>query len=445
MPKSAQEPLIEYRPKLLKLSNNEKQVLEILSEVAKLIIPIYKQQENSEFPGANFYPHDATKEEIRKAANKDPQILSPYTVVEREGGELVAIPYHIKYADLLKPIATKLKEAAKKTTDKEFGETLMVQARTLLDGSYEKATAAWLKTRLYVLDISIGPNDYFDDQLFHIKNSYQAWVGVLDKERTKKFNNYKSTIQNARRKALILGERVDIHDNVKVKVIDTVLFSGLMARTKFQGVNYPINIDFVEKYGSEITLFNQPNDRLVQERVIPVFNTIFSKEFKEEYSIEDLRRGNLRYTAMHEFAHSYLYYRNASENLQDLFRAIYELAATLLGFRMAGALLLKDRISNKQFESMIVAYLCGSLFLVNKGFTGKFLPEYTLGATIFINFLWESGALKNAGGMAIPNFMKIFVALQDLFHILELLLSTGTREKAEVFIKQYGRTRDFLS
>lgn len=429
--------LIEFNPNLPRLSKTEKSVLKLLTEACKLIVPIYRLQENREFPGANFYPHDASKTEIQKVADKDPQILSPYTVVERVNGELVAVPYHVKYAALLKPIAAKLEEAAAITENKEFGKTLSIQAEALLDGSYEKAIDAWLKLDSHSLEISIGPNDYFDDQLFYTKNSYQAWVGVLDQEGTKRLNNYKNIILSARRKGLIPTERINNYDNIKAKVIDVVLFSGLMARTKFPAVNYPINIDFVEKYGSEITLFNQPNDLVVQEETIPTFYKIFSEGFREGYNHEDLRRGNLRYAAMHELAHSYLYYRNASENLKDLFRPIYELAATILGFRLAGTLLLKDRITNKQLESMIVAFLSKSFYLLNKKSTNKFLPEYTLGSTVFINFLTESGALKDLEGIAIPNFMKIFVALQDLSYILEHLLSSGSRAEAEIFIKRY--------
>ncbi|MDO8498891.1 MAG: hypothetical protein Q7S44_03840, partial [bacterium] len=70
------EPLIEFNPKLPKLSSNEKTVLKLLVEAGKLIAPLYKLQENQNFPGANFYPHDVSKEEISKAAKKDPEILS---------------------------------------------------------------------------------------------------------------------------------------------------------------------------------------------------------------------------------------------------------------------------------------------------------------------------------------------------------------------------------
>jgi len=64
--------LISLNPKLPILNKNEKKVLSLLIEAASLVLPIYKLQENPKYPGANFYPHDATKEEIEDAAKKDP-------------------------------------------------------------------------------------------------------------------------------------------------------------------------------------------------------------------------------------------------------------------------------------------------------------------------------------------------------------------------------------
>ena len=424
------KPLILFKPKLPKLSKNESKVLELLMEAGKLIAPIYHTQEK--------HP-SFSKGEIEKAAKTNPLINSPYTVVERVNGKLIAVPYHVKYAELLKPVADKLEEATSITENKEFRKALKVQAKALIDGTYEQAIITWLKTKQYILDISIGPVEHLDDKLFFGKASYQAWVGILDKEGTERFNNYKTITLSARRKASMSKERVDNHDKIKAKVIDVVLFSGIMARTKFVGVNLPMDVGFVEKYGSEITLFNQANDLRMQEQIIPTFNNFFSRPFREGFTSEDLRRGYLRTVALHELAHSYLYYKHAIQNLKELFLTIEELAATVLGLRMAGYLLLKDRITNKQMESMIVTYLSRSFYLATKGRNDKFMLNYSLGGAIFVNYMLECGAIKQKEGLIFPNFMKIFVALHDLANTLEDLLSTGKYQDANLFISKYGK------
>ncbi len=427
------EALIEFNPKLPKLSKNESQVLKLLVEAGKLIAPIYLEQEKQA-------KVEIDKKELEKAAKKDPAILSPYTVIEQLGGKLVAIPYHIKYAKLLKPIAEKLEGAAQISENKEFGKALKIQAEALMDGNYEQAIATWLKVKPYILDITIGPLNHFDNQLFFGKAAYQAWVGVLDTEGTERLNNYKSIVLNASGKVLAPKERINNLDHVKAKTIDVVLLSGLLAKTKVVGINLPMDdINMVEKYGSDITIFNQPNDLRLKEQILPVFNKIFSLPFREGFTEDDLKRGYLRTVALHQLAHSFLYYRNSSRNLRDLYPIIYELAATVLGLRMAGALLLKDRITNKQLESMMVTFTCRSFYLMHRQKSDKQMGNYALGSTVFINFMLENGAMKDTGSYMVLNFTKMFVSSHELSSILESLLSQGTREDAEQLIKEYGQ------
>ncbi len=434
-------PLIKFNPKLPKLSANEKAVLKLLVEAGELIVPIYLEQENQIKKIGNLYPKGVNKEKIRIAAKKNPEVLSPYTVVEEVNGELRAVPYHIKYAQLLKPVAEKLNQASMIADNKEFSEFLKLQAKALLDGTYEDVFASWQKMKPYILDISIGPVEHYDDRVFFTKAAYQAWVGVVDMEATRKLYFDKTIVLSARRDVLIPGERLDNYEKVKAKVDDVLLLSGLIARTKFVGLNLPMNLKLVEKYGSEVTIFKQVNDSRLQEQILPTFKKIFSSEFRKGYSSEDLRKGSLRYVAFHELAHNYLYYKSSAERLQDLLPSIYELTATLLGMRIAGSLLLKDVLTNKELESMIVAFVCRSFDLIEKNKTNKFMINYASGGAIFINFMLESGALKQKGGMTMPNFMRIFVSLQELSYILERLLSSGIKKNVEVFIKKYGHLK----
>jgi|Napbiome12C3dose_1001474.scaffolds.fasta_scaffold00015_20 hypothetical protein len=430
--KISSQPLVEFNPKLPKLSKNETRVLKLLIEAGRLIAPVYLEQKKAP---------KIDRKAIEKTAKTDPAVLSPFTVVEKVDGKLVATPYHLKYAKLLKPVAEKLEEASRITENKKFGVALKTQAKALLNGTYEEALAAWLKVEPYTLDISIGPLHHFDDHLFSGKASYQAWVGVLDTEGTERLNNYKSIIFGSIRKALLPKERIDTPDHIKSKTIDEVLLSGLIAETKYVGINLPMHADMAQKYGTEATVFNCCNDLRIKEQIIPTFNKIFSPAFKKGFSAEDLRRGYLRNVALHELAHSFLFYKNSLKNLEDLFPIIYELSATLLGHRLAGALLLKDRITDKQLESMILTYTCRSFYLLLRRRVDKVMSNYALSGTVFINFMIENGAMKSTDSIVVINFMKMFVAIHELSVILERLLSQGTRKDAEKFIKRYGEIK----
>lgn len=426
-----------FDPKLPKLSKNEQEVLTLLIEAAKLIAPIYELQQNSNYPGANFYPSNISQEEIAKAAKENSAVLSPYTIVEEKDGKLVAVPYHEKYAELLKPVAEKLLQAAFVTENKDFAQRLKIQAKALVDGSYEEATTSWMSMKPYILDINIGPVERYDDQLFFVKTAYQAWVGVMDEESTQRLNQYKDMILSARRKALIPSEKVDYYDKIQMRIDDLLLLSGLVAETQFVGVNLPNEPELMEKYGSEITLFKQTN-KIRHEGIQQMFEKMFAPDFQLQYTAEDLENGSLYSTAMHELAHTYLRYRNSEKRLADLFPIIDELGATVMGIKVGGALLLKDIVEQKQLELMMLAYLMRSFHNVLFESKNRARYHYVVGGAIYINFLLDSGAIREVNGAFWPNFTKMFIAIDELAATLEKLLSRGSRKDAEELIKRYG-------
>ncbi len=433
-----QKPLVIFKTKLPKLNINEKQVLKFLVEAAKLIVPVYELQENRKNPGANFYPKNVTKEEIEQASKVNPEILSPYTIVEKKDGQLIVTPYHIKYAKLLKPVVKKLQQAAKITENSEFAKRLEKQAQALLDGSYEEANIYWMSMKPYKFNIVIGPIERYDDRLFFIKTAYQAWIGVLDSEYTGVFNRYKPIILASRRKIIMPSEKVDYYDKVQTRVDNAVIYAGRIARTLPVGINLPNDPLLMEKYGSEITVFRQLNQERVKIEILPAFNKFFSPAFKKEFSPRELEDGCLYGVILHELAHTYLRYRNSERNLKDLFPVIDELSASVMGMKVCGPLILKDIMTTKQLESIILAYLARNFYLVTEGKNNLARAHYISGAAIFINYLLESGAIRSEGGISWPNFMKIFVSVEELASVLERMLYQGTREDAESFINRYS-------
>ena len=434
----SKQALLIFDTKTSFLTQNEHKVLSLLLDAGKLLVSLYAKQENHEYPGANFYPSDISKEEIEKAAKNDPELLSPYSVVEKIDGKLVATPYHIKYKSFLDPIVAKLIEASKVCTDKEFAKYLHLQGKALAEGSYQEAEIYWLKMKPYIIDFNIGPIERYDDKLFFVKTSYQSWVALRAETPTKKAKEFRDVILNAKKQAAISSEQVDFYDNVRIKVDDLILFSGLIARTVFLGVNLPNDTKLMEKYGSEITIFRQSNEYRVKHEVLPAFKKIFSSSFKKIFTAEDIEDGTLYSTILHELGHVYLRYRDSEKRLQDLFPIIDELAAYIMGIKVGGYLLLKDVTTPKQLESIMVAYLARSFGMALFESDNKSKFHYMKGGVIFINYLFENGAISEKGGISWPNFTKMFFSLGELASILDKLLSSGTRKDAEEFINKYG-------
>lgn len=421
------------------LSNQEKAILIKLEKAAELISSIYAQQVNDNYLGANLYPHDASKEEILKAAEDNPNILSPYTMVERDKNrKLVPIPYHIKFKSQLEKIAEILKEVASISDNKQFTQRLHLQANALIDGSYEVSDIYWITMRPYKIDIVIGPIDRLDDRLLFRKASYEAWVGVIDEEKTKNAKVIQKAIYDVKRRIFPSSQKADFLDKTKLRVDRNTIFAGLFARGMFTSNSLPVDPVLMERYGIEITFFDSTLDIKFSGQHYPIFECVFEKEFQKEYSKEILREGSFRNVLLHEIGHSYLRYKDAEERLKELFPIIDELSATIYGIKSCGSLVLKGIMSERELEAIMIMFVCRAFTWWIDSKTNKSVEAFAIGHAIALNHFLSNGAIRESNGISWPNFGKMFLGISALSDVLELMMSSGSYEDAKEFSGKYG-------
>ncbi len=430
--------------KQVSLTPSEKKVISKLIEAAEAVAPIYALQVGLNRSVSNFYPEDATKEEILAAAATNKKILSPYTIVERnEDGDLEAIPYHTKFKKQLLPVVKLINEAADISDNKAFANRLHVQANALLDGSYETSDIYWLSLKPYKIDFVVGPIERYNDKLFFTKCSYQSWLGIMDEEQTKDASSFKQYIVSARRKVLVPSEKVDFLDKIQVRVDHTLVFSGLIANFMFTSSNLPNDVNLMEKYGSEITIFEPAFDLKFRTERLPIFKAVFEENFQKSYPTDLLRQGSLRNSYLHEISHPLLRYRDAERRLKELFPIFDEITASVLGVKACGSLLLKDVISQQEMEAIMVMFVSLAFSWYLSYLKEPSVIHYAQGFAIALNFFLESGAIREARGFSWPNFTKLFVSIDELANALERTLAIGTYDDAQKFVHKYANLEIF--
>jgi hypothetical protein len=141
------------------LSARERQMVDKLVEASQYLDDIYWRQsdpdgllmingsrwdlldENRPFvgtepmpPGHALYPKDLTRAQMEQYSKQHPekkeQIYSGYTVVRRQGKDLVTRPYHIEYKQFLDPAAKALRDAAGLSDDAACAPTRSFRTTT---------------------------------------------------------------------------------------------------------------------------------------------------------------------------------------------------------------------------------------------------------------------------------------------------------------------------
>ena len=136
-------------------------------------------------PGKALYPADLSAEELDAyiAAHPDQKeaLLDGYTVVMRDGKELVARPYAEHFAKDLEPVVMGLRAAAEAVDHAGLAEFLRGRAAALCgEGDILASDGDWVKLRGAPLEVVIGPFEVYEDALKGQKTFYEAMLLAID-------------------------------------------------------------------------------------------------------------------------------------------------------------------------------------------------------------------------------------------------------------------------
>src|SRR5436190_8357521 len=139
--------------------------------------------------GANFYPADMTKDEFESwlktlTDDQKQQATGFFTIISRNPNhKLNIVPYSNAYKADLQKCAQLLREAAGETDNNTLKDFLNKRADAFLSNDYYESDLSWMDLDA-PLDITIGPYETYNDELFGYKAGYEAYVNLRDDEET---------------------------------------------------------------------------------------------------------------------------------------------------------------------------------------------------------------------------------------------------------------------
>ncbi|MDH5602618.1 MAG: Zn-dependent hydrolase [Cyclobacteriaceae bacterium] len=389
--------------------------------------------------GANYYPHDMTREEFEKAALEGKDNF--YTFIRRDGqGNLITVPYHEQFEPEITKAASLLREAAELSENEAFKNYLLMRAEALLTDDYQPSDMAWMDMKDNHLELVIGPIESYEDQLFGYKTSHEAYVLVKDLEWSEKLTKYAAYLP-ALQEGLPVPEAYKKErpgSNADLNAYDVVFYAGDC------------------NAGSKTIAINLPNDEEVQlakgTRRLQLKNAMQAKFDKilipiAESMVDESQRHHITFNAFfsntmfHEVAHG-LGIKNTingsgtvREAIKEHYSALEEGKADVLGLYMISQLHEKGEIKGDLMDYYVT-------FMTSVFRSVRFGASSAHGKANMVrfNFFIEHGAFvknKETGlYTVVPDKME--KAMNALSEKILVLQGDGNYQGVASLVQQYG-------
>jgi hypothetical protein len=402
--------------------------------------------------GAEFYPHDMTKEEFETAARKSPAerraLRSQYTVVRRDSaGKLIAVPYHVAFADQVSAAATKLREAATMAEDSGLRRYLELRARALESDEYQASDLAWLDMKNNVIDVVIGPIENYEDQLFGYKTANEAFVLIKDKDWSARLARYAAMLPGLQRELPVPAayKREKPGTDSDLNAYDAVFYAGDANQgSKTIAINLPNDEQVQLRKGTRRLQLKNSMQAKFDKILVPIADQLIAKDQRQHINF-DAFFSNVMF---HEVAHG-LGIKNTvdgkgtvREALKEQYGALEEGKADILGLYMITKLHQRGELQGRNLEDNYVTFLASIFRSIRFGASNA----HGRANAAQISYFQERGAFSrdSSSGRYRVDFPKMRAAVDELAGQILRLQGDGDYAKATSFMTERGKVSPTL-
>ncbi len=400
--------------------------------------------------GAGFYPPDMTKEElddyIAGHLEVKEQFESPYTVIKRKEGELVAVPYNEEYREDLEPAAQYLREAAELTSNTSLKKYLNRRAEDLLNNDYYQSDVDWIDLKDNLVEIVIGPFEVYEDALMGIKAAYESFVYINDREEMEKVKGYLEYLDEMQKNLPVDPKYKDqevwgLESPLNV-VVEVFTAGDNKAGVQTSAFVLPNDERVREEKGTKKVFLKNMMEAKFNKSLIPISKRVLSAEDAEFVTFY----GYFTEVMLHEIAHAlgvnYTTLPDGTKTtvnkaLKEHYSGIEEAKATIAGLYNVPLLMEKGLIPAEKEKEIYTTYLAGIFRSLRFGVGSA----HGLATMMEYNFLREKEAFlydEEAEKFKV-NEGKIKEGIKELAQNLLILQGDGDYEKAAAFISRYGQ------
>ncbi len=415
-------------------------------------------------PGANFYPKDMSKAEFEAwskalSQREREEATSFFTVIRRKNigkgkSTLYSVPFSVEYKNELSKAASLMKEAAGLTDNATLRKFLNSRADAFLSNNYYESDKDWMDLDA-PLDVTIGPYETYNDEIFGYKAGFEAYVNLRDDRESEKLSVFAKHLQEIENNLPMDAKyrNPKLGSDTAIRVVDEILSAGDGNHgVQTAAYNLPNDDKVVQEKGSKRVMLKNIQQAKFKSVLLPI-----AKRTLPAASMSDVDF-NLFFTHIlaHELMHGLGPHKikvkgrdtTPRDELKELNSAIEEAKADVTGlfalqYMMdhASEMKIDEKVlptDAKAQRQMYVTFLASAFRTLRFGIA----ESHGKGMAVQFNFLQDRGAFfQNKDGTYDVNMAKIKQAVIDLDRKLLTIEAEGDYGAAKKLLNEYGVIR----
>jgi hypothetical protein len=258
-------------------------------------------------PGANFYPEDMAREEFETWAKALPaadreKAEGFFTVIRRDTNRhLKFVPYSEEYKKDLAKAAGLLEEAAGLTSNATLKKFLLSRAAAFLSNDYYESDLAWMDLDAPI-DITIGPYETYNDEVFGYKAAFEAYVNVRDDVETAKLKSFGGHLQEVENNLPIDAQyrNPKLGSQAPIRVVNEVFSAGDGEHgVQTAAYNLPNDERVVSQKGSKRVMLKNVQEAKFHSTLEPISKRVLASGAQNDLSFDSF----FTHILAHELSH----------------------------------------------------------------------------------------------------------------------------------------------
>jgi hypothetical protein len=400
---------------------------------------------------ANFYPGDITKEEFNtwlstlSPAEKEKATGYFYVIRRDANGKLKTVPYSEEYREFLDPAAKLLREAAALTTNSTLQDFLNKRAAAFGSNDYYDSDVAWMDLDAPI-DVTIGPYETYEDELFGYKAAFAAYVTLRDDAESAKLAKFSKYLQE-------IEDHLPIDPNYRnpklgaaspIRVVNEVFSAGEgNSGVQTAAFNLPNDERVVKEKGSKRIMLKNVQDAKFNKTLIPISRVVLDPAQQKNLAFEAFFTHILTHELMHGLGPHNITVNGEQttvrKQLKELYSAIEEAKADITGLWAVQYLIDKGVVDREMQRTLYTTNLASMFRSVRFGIT----EAHGRGVAMQFNYLSDEGAIRfnDKTGTFSVDEAKIKDAVRKLTHELLTIEAEGSYDKAKSILEKYAVIR----